>query len=143
MCKLKLSTTRLAASASVAALLGLSAIVLPMQTSQAQEEGCGPGIGVVPVVNPKVKVHIGDTITIRNVDVGNQSSSFMSSNVDLYILTPDGVTNHVATSVRLAAGSSCDTVNGVAATLQCFFGTNGTVNLPTVKGVCLAYPNTY
>src|ERR1044071_1900574 len=122
MCKFDLAKIRLPASACVSALTGL---LTPVFLSESAQAACGPGIGAVTALaraadgsgfvgnTPELAVHVGDTIFIDSVNVGTQQNSYGSSNLDVYLLLPDGTTNHVATGVRMIAGSSCGgTCNG-------------------------------
>src|ERR1051325_5098037 len=126
--------------------------LLPVPRAQA---ACGPGIGAVTALaraadgsglvgnTPDLAVHVGDTIFIDSVNVGNQQNSFASSNLDVYLLLPNGTTNHVATAVRMVAGSSCGgTCNGPAGAANFSCGVHPSLPIGAV-GTCLAFPNTY
>src|ERR1041385_54797 len=100
--------------ACTAPLLGLTLSILPV--GQIAHAACGPGIGAVTSLarfadgsgfvgnTPDLAVHVGDSVFISSVAVGNQQNSFASSNLDVYLLLPNGSTNHVATG---APGGAC------------------------------------
>src|ERR1043166_3563330 len=148
MTKIKFARMQLSASACLSALLGLSGLLLPIQNVQAS---CGPGLGAVTTITkdaagaiPLTVTHIGDTVFIYTVEAGNLGSSYASSNIDVYLLLPNGTTNHVATNVRLQAGLSCVSAanGGGAANFGCGPGGAG-ATFGAALGNCLAFPTTY
>src|SRR5262249_28045573 len=95
------------------------------------------GANVTPGAN--TPVHIGDILNITLVDVASQAFSVRTTNNDLYIIFPNGTTNHVASNVSLSASPSCGDADGPG-----FFGSPGPVVLGGFSsGTCIPYPATY
>src|SRR5260370_3308319 len=124
MFNFKLWTTRLLMFRYACAVFALSATLLLTPNAQAQicQGSIASGATITPPLS--VPVHIGDTLTITLVDVANQAASVRCTNTDLYIILPDGSTNHVATAVNLAASSTCGDADGPG-----FFGCPGSVSI--------------
>jgi uncharacterized repeat protein (TIGR01451 family) len=134
----KLETGRLSVRNYTSALFGLSLLLLiPSAHGQICQGSIASGATITPSLS--VPVHIGDMLNINLVDVANQAASVRCTNTDLYIILPDGSTNHVATSVNLAASATCGDADGPG-----FFGCPGPVTIGAfTTGTCIPYPGTY
>jgi hypothetical protein len=140
MCRaFKIATTRLSDSIHLIAVAGLLAVFASHESAQAQI--CGTGLGGAISLNTGGPVHIGDTITITGILAGNQPTSLAASNITAWLLLPNGTTNKAMENVNLPAGTTCDSVNGVAGA---GFLCPGNITIGAgVSGTCDSFPTTY
>src|SRR6266567_707691 len=116
MCKPKLKKIRLSASVCLTALIGLSASLLPIQTTSAQTCNCvGGALATAITVAPTV-AHVGDTVTVTRIGaiigvLGGVGGCVVTNGIS-YIMYPNG---NSSTALLTATGNApgANGMNGV------------------------------
>jgi uncharacterized repeat protein (TIGR01451 family) len=104
MCKPKLIITRRSVALCASALLGLSTLLLPVQTLEAS---CAVGEGGTLGVDNLGPVHIGDTITVTTVELANLLTSFQATNFNTFVVFPNNNPVQVMSVTAIPPGTSC------------------------------------